>query len=90
MRFFSLSPLSCSISLKGEKREERGKKRERESARARERERDELVRRAKNGANQFFLQTERPIIEQQVVCEKTSGTVTAYTHIHTHIYIHNI
>jgi hypothetical protein len=27
------------------------------------------------------LQTERPIIEQQVVCEKTSGTTTAYTHI---------
>jgi hypothetical protein len=52
-----------------------------EEKRKRKREKDELVRRAKNGANRFFLQTERPIIEQQLVCEKTSGTTTTYTHI---------
>lgn len=87
---FSLSLPSRVLSLLRERKEKNEEKKEKERARARKRERDELVRRAKNGANRFFLQTERPIIEQQVVCEKTSGTVTAYTHIHTHIYIHNI
>ena len=29
----------------------------------------------------FFLQTERPIIEQQVVCDKTSGATTAHIRI---------
>ena len=76
---FSFS-LSLFLSLARSPRRRRKKNEEKEKEKEK-REKDELVRRAKNGANRFFLQTERPIIEQQVVWEKTSGTTTAYTHI---------